>query len=132
MGRSRLPLDPQRLAAALEDFRCVQRQAAELGDELRANGVGVEPISSDHPLVKAAGLEEKIAALLSRKPAVDRCPSGLSRQDRSERAAERRGQVLAMSLANRSVAEIAEALGLHYCYVVQLRAQLGVGRVRGK
>lgn len=46
------------------------------------------------------------------------------------RADERRRAVERLSLEGKSVAEIAAAVGISYGYVVQLRGQLGVGRIR--
>ena len=75
-------------------------------------------LTADHPLARAIGLE---AARLALDPPSHRV---------ARRAEERREAVKRLSLAGRKVRDIASELGIHPAYVVQLRAQLGVGRRR--
>lgn len=100
------------------------RQASDIAraEAILAKGgrveFSLEAITPDHPLAKAMGYEAARAIFDT---------PGLGR---SKLAAHRRAEVERLSLAGYKVRDIAAELGLNYRYVVQLRADLGVGRRR--
>lgn len=77
-----------------------------------------EPMTEDHPLAKAVGMQ-RAAELLD---GVDDARAALAR--------DRREQIERLSREGKPVREIASVLGLSHNYVVAVRMQLGVTRKR--
>ena len=108
----------------LERMRAIRAQAKERLEELQSRELDkeIEAKLAAHP--KADSIEvRKVVAVLRKL----RCSTETTTQ-----AERRRMEIIRMSLAGSPVAEIAEALGLSYYYVVQLRRELGLSKPRRK
>jgi hypothetical protein len=108
----------ERAAALIARMRETRARAEALVGNGPFEPVLPDVMTPDHPIAKAIGFER--ANALVDTPARRRANLARSRRDAVKR----------LSLDGKLVREIAAELGLSYDYVVALRAQLGVGRVR--